>query len=117
MTAGLKTGTVLCPLEAVPQGTAKGVSLLAGSSEDGHFEIIIWHHLDGLRAFENSCPHLGMPLETFPDRFLTADGASLICSTHGALFDTAGTCFSGPCKNQTLKALPVRVDNGNIVLA
>jgi len=114
----LRPGTLLCPLEAVPLGTAKAVRLSVTASEtDTQFDIIIWHHPDGLRAFENSCPHLGMPLETFPDRFLSADGTTLVCSTHGAMFDATGLCFSGPCTNQSLAPLPIEIENGNIVLA
>ena len=113
-----QSGTLLCSLEAVPPGTAKGVSLsLNPSNPDAQFEIVVWHHPNGVRAFKNSCPHLGMPLETFPDRFLTADHKALVCSTHGAKFDGSGLCFFGPCKNQSLLSLPVQIKDGNIVLA
>ena len=112
----MKSGTILCPLDTVPPGTARGISL-PGDAVDRPLDIIVWHHATGPKAFKNSCPHLGMPLETFPDRFLTADGASLICSTHGAMFDAAGVCFSGPCKNQGLPPLPIKIEDGNIILA
>ncbi len=51
----------------------------------------------------NSCPHLGVPLEWQPDRFLGVDGELIQCSTHGALFTIhEGLCVSGPCSGQHL---------------
>jgi nitrite reductase/ring-hydroxylating ferredoxin subunit len=36
---------------------------------------------------------------------------------HGALFDIeSGTCVSGPCAGRGLRALPVRVERGYVML-
>ncbi len=82
----------------------------------GHiYDIILWRHGEEVRAFHNQCPHLGMPLETFPDRFLTADKQALICSTHGARFDKTGFCFAGPCKGKQLNGINVIEKDGKVI--
>lgn len=87
------------------------------SGPDGErLDIIIWREGDVLRGFVNQCPHLGLPLETFPDRFLSADGTHLICSAHGAQFDAEGACFAGPCKGASLQQLDLRIVDEMIIL-
>ena len=39
-----------------------------------------------VRAYENSCPHTGGPLDWVPDQFLTREKDMILCATHGALF-------------------------------
>ncbi len=39
-----------------------------------------------LYAYWNSCPHMGIPLNWMPEKFLDLDGIFLQCSSHGALF-------------------------------
>jgi len=70
-----------------------------------------------VRAYANHCPHAGFPLNSSPHGFL-APGASLIlCSMHGALFEIeTGRCVSGPCEGLGLRALPVRVEHGYVML-
>ncbi|MBV1912884.1 MAG: Rieske 2Fe-2S domain-containing protein [Cycloclasticus sp.] len=59
-----------------------------------------------LRAYKNSCPHTGAPLNWTPDQFLTRAGLYIQCSIHGAMFKTQnGECFAGPCTGKFLKAL------------
>jgi len=51
-----------------------------------------------LYAYWNSCPHMGIPLNWMPGKFLDLDGALLQCSAHGALFQiNSGECIGGPC--------------------
>lgn len=59
---------------------------------------------DGLiSVYVNSCPHLGIPMNMEPDRFLDVEKNFIICSTHGALFKIEdGECVSGPCLGQNL---------------
>lgn len=59
-----------------------------------------------LRAYKNSCPHTGAPLNWMPDQFLTRTGLYIQCSIHGAMFKTDnGECFAGPCSGKFLKSL------------
>jgi nitrite reductase/ring-hydroxylating ferredoxin subunit len=68
-------------------------------------------------AYINRCPHAGHPLNLRLDRFLTADGALILCNSHGAMFEIdTGVCVAGPCPGQSLRRIPVRVENGQVVL-
>jgi nitrite reductase/ring-hydroxylating ferredoxin subunit len=104
--------TALCRLADLDATGAKGVTLADGR------ELVVVAAPDGPRAYVNSCPHMQMPLETFPDRFLTADRTLLICSTHGARFRVEdGFCISGPCKGRALEAVAVTLADEAITLA
>jgi nitrite reductase/ring-hydroxylating ferredoxin subunit len=68
-------------------------------------------------AYENSCPHLGSPLDWVPDRFLDLERRHILCATHGALFRIAdGFCVGGPCAGKSLKPVASRVEAGGIYL-
>ena len=42
---------------------------------------------DAVFAYENYCEHVGHPLNWMPDAFLTKDRSSIICASHGALYE------------------------------
>jgi nitrite reductase/ring-hydroxylating ferredoxin subunit len=113
----------ICTLADMPINTARGFTLY-GAHDDEKLELIVWRsvlRLDGaetneLAAFVNQCPHMGLPLETFPDKFLSADGQSLICSAHGARFRFDGACFTGPCNGQSLHRVALTLRDGQIIL-
>jgi nitrite reductase/ring-hydroxylating ferredoxin subunit len=72
---------------------------------------------DRVFAYINVCPHLGTPLETFPDHFLDLGKRHLLCSMHGARFRISdGYCVFGPCLGKSLAAVPVAVVDGMVVL-
>jgi len=61
-------------------------------------------------AYQNSCMHLGHPMNWKPDSFLTKDRANIICSSHGAIYEIpTGLCTAGPCLGKSLRALPVEI--------
>lgn len=71
-----------------------------------------------LRAYKNSCPHTGAPLNWTPDQFLTKEGLYIQCSIHGAMFKTQnGECFAGPCGGKFLKALSFVEQSGMAYVA
>ena len=71
-----------------------------------------------LRGYVNRCPHAGHPLNLLPDRFLTPDGALLLCSSHGALFEKlTGFCVAGPCAGRSLTPVPLEERSGFVMLA
>jgi len=66
-------------------------------------------------AFENSCPHTGAPLNWSPHQFLDVEAEYIQCSLHGAIFRAAdGFCLRGPCIGESLKSLPVVLEEGVI---
>lgn len=78
----------------------------------------IVHHEGDYYAYVNRCPHVGTPLDLWPNEFFTEDGRALICSTHGAVFEAAsGRCTMGPCAGDTLTPLPVRREGDVVVVA
>lgn len=105
----------LCRIDALADpGTQNAV---LGEGED-ELDIIIVQTNGARHAYVNCCPHQHIPLETFPNRFLTADKKFLVCSGHGAKFalDT-GNCTSGPCIGQSLEKLAIAERDGAVYLA
>jgi nitrite reductase/ring-hydroxylating ferredoxin subunit len=66
-----------------------------------------------ITAFVNRCPHWGVGLNESHDDIW--DGDRLVCSVHGAEFDTqTGTCVAGPCEGSGLTQLTAVVDGESI---
>ncbi|AOY61953.1 Rieske (2Fe-2S) protein [Xanthomonas citri pv. glycines] len=106
------------PLVAVAQIPDAGVleveAVWGGSAES----LVLYRDGEQVRAWLNVCPHAGRRLDWAPGQFLkTADG-HLVCAAHGAAFELwAGECISGPCRGQSLVAVPVRIEAGQVLLA
>ena len=72
---------------------------------------------DQVRGYINHCPHAGHPLNLRPHQFLTADGALILCCSHGALFEKlTGLCIAGPCPGRNLRAIPLQILAGFVLL-
>lgn len=107
------SGVVLCRDDEIGEGEARGFLVGEGAARR---DVILVRRGGLLRAYVNSCPHQGTPLETFPDQFMDADGL-LVCSTHGARFRVEdGFCVSGPCAGKMLQAIVFTVDDGAVVV-
>lgn len=104
----------LCRSEELSDpGTA---NVVLGEGED-ELDIIIVRTGGKPHAYINSCPHQFIPLETFPNHFLTEDRRHLLCSGHGALFELAsGLCTRGPCLGRALDRLSITERDGMIYL-
>lgn len=112
----MTAGRVLCRLDEIPEPGGKGV-LLPGDGGRPH-DLVVVRFGGQLRAYVNSCPHVGTPLDTLPDRFFTRGGDQLLCSTHGARFEPlTGLCVAGPCAGARLRAVAVRLEGASVVLA
>jgi nitrite reductase/ring-hydroxylating ferredoxin subunit len=109
----MNEGFVLCRSSEIGDGQARGFVVGEGALRR---DVIVVRRGGVLRAYTNSCPHQGTPLETFPDKFLNEDGSLFVCSTHGARFRVEdGHCVSGPCLGKHLSALPLSVDADNVI--
>ncbi len=103
----------LCGIEEIPDGASRGFAPAPG----GFVGLFAVRRGGDVVVYVNACPHLGVPLDWMPDRFLSADGSHIVCSTHGATFAIAdGLCLSGPCRGRSLEAVPVRLDRGRILV-
>jgi nitrite reductase/ring-hydroxylating ferredoxin subunit len=71
-----------------------------------------------VRGYVDRCPHAGMPLAGFGDRYLTRTGDLILCATHGALFRPHdGMCVAGPCTGLALTVWPVAIEGDEVVCA
>jgi nitrite reductase/ring-hydroxylating ferredoxin subunit len=105
----------LCRLDEIPEGGARGFRF--GSGAD-FLSVLVLRRAGIVRAYENSCPHMGTPLNFLPDRFFDRDGRHLLCTTHGALFRVEdGYCLGGPCLGKSLRPLGVSIEDGAVLLA
>jgi nitrite reductase/ring-hydroxylating ferredoxin subunit len=104
---------VLCRLEDLPDGAAKGFPPAAGRFT-GLFAV---RKGDTVQVYINACPHIGTPLDWVPDRFLSADGTRIVCATHGAEFRIEdGLCLRGPCRGDALEQVLTRIKDGFVLV-
>lgn len=70
---------------------------------------------DAVYAYENYCMHVGQPLNWMPDAFLTKDRSSIICASHGAIYEIdTGLCVAGPCLGKSLRRVAVSIRDGTV---
>lgn len=103
----------LCRVEEVPEGGARGFRAAPG----GFTGLFAVKRAGCIHVYVNACPHIGLPLEPLPDRFLDTRRQTIICSVHGARFRIEdGVCIAGPCVGQALEAVPVRIVDGEVLV-
>lgn len=103
-----------CDIDALAPGRTEKFRLTCGGLRVDGFVV---NHEGRVYAYVNRCPHVGTPLDLWPNEFLGEDGQTIICSTHGALFaPDDGYCTAGPCAGDRLTALPVRVEGRAVVV-
>jgi nitrite reductase/ring-hydroxylating ferredoxin subunit len=103
----------LCRWEELPDGASKGFPPAAG----GFAGLFAVRQGDTVHVYVNSCPHLGVPLDWTPDRFLSHDGSRIVCATHGATFTIAdGVCDTGPCYSERLEPIMIQIKDGTLLV-
>lgn len=101
----------VCHQHDIDEAHARGFEL---DTDTGPIGLLVIRYEDQFYAYENHCPHLGIPLNWQPDEFLSIEKTHIQCSTHGALFEpTDGSCIMGPCSGDKLNALPIECDQDN----
>lgn len=99
--------TFLCHLHDLPTGAARGFDPF----ERGRDTVLALLVEGRPKVFLNDCPHLNVPMQYRKDRFMTPDGAFIVCFAHGARFlPESGLCVDGPCLGQSLTELTCSVD-------
>lgn len=101
-------------LEALRPGElAECEAVIDGEAES----LVLYREGDQVRAWLNVCPHAGRRLDWAPGQFLKSRDGLLVCAAHGAAFELAGgECVAGPCRGASLRAVPVRVEHGEVRL-
>jgi len=106
---------VICRLADVTDPGARAFTIGTG---DWPLRGFIVRVRDEVRGYVNHCPHAGHPLNLTPQRFLTHDGALILCGSHGALFDRlSGYCIAGPCVGRSLQPIALKFAGGFVLLA
>jgi len=114
MSNGTSPRHVLCRFDELADGGSKGFELGDGATA---LTLFVVRRGKKVFAYENSCPHTGGPLDWVPDQFMDEDKTHIMCATHGALFRAeTGQCLDGPCIGGWLRALPVTIENDEIIL-
>jgi len=97
----------LCRLDDIPDGQARGFP----GPEGSFIGLLAVRRGQRVFVYVNVCPHVGVPLEMMPHRFLDGAGRMIICAVHGARFRIEdGFCVSGPCAGDSLEAVETRID-------
>jgi nitrite reductase/ring-hydroxylating ferredoxin subunit len=102
----------LCRIDDIPESGCKGFprrrAASPACSQSGNAEK---------SSSTSTRPHLGVSLDWTPDRFLSADGSLIVCTTHGAEFRIEdGRCIRGPCSGDHLEAVSVQIRDGLILV-
>ncbi len=107
--------TVVAAIDQLPEGQLVERELsLAGELES----VLLLRRGGQVQAWLNLCPHAGRRLDYAPGQFLLSAGGELVCPVHGATFELqAGVCTAGPCRGHSLKALPVQLADGQVLLS
>ena len=108
-------GRLLCRLQDLRATGCREFRLGAG---DWPLRGFVVQSTRGVRAYINRCAHLAYPLNYLPHRFLSHDGAAIVCFVHGALFTRdEGLCIAGPCSGQSLAPIPIKQIDDCVLLA
>ncbi|TWG94348.1 nitrite reductase/ring-hydroxylating ferredoxin subunit [Luteimonas sp. J16] len=107
-----ETPRSLIRLDAIPDG---GFAEVEADVEGSAESVLLYREGDAVRAWLNVCPHAGRRLDWAPGQFLKTKDGLLVCAAHGASFELDhGECVAGPCRGESLRAVPVRVVDGEV---
>ncbi|NWK76600.1 Rieske 2Fe-2S domain-containing protein [Aquitalea sp. LB_tupeE] len=68
-------------------------------------------------GYVNACRHIPIELDLQDGNVFDLSGQYLVCSMHGALYlPNNGRCVGGPCRGQSLQALPLSEADGKVWL-
>tara|TARA_B100000780_G_C21015465_1_gene406793 strand:+ start:308 stop:751 length:444 start_codon:yes stop_codon:yes gene_type:complete len=102
----------------IAPGTAKSYSL-ARLDKEGNGRplplLVVRTENDVYYGYANICPHNQIWLNIGDGAFFSEDGCHLQCGRHGAKFEIdSGLCIEGPCEKESLEAIPLLVDDGDL---
>ncbi|MGE3866746.1 MAG: Rieske (2Fe-2S) protein [Hyphomonadaceae bacterium] len=108
-------GTRLVEIAAIEEPGAKCLDYAEG---EARFSLLVARQDGEVRAYENLCPHIRAPLETYDGEVRIVEKKYIMCAVHSACFRILdGSCLTGPALGQSLKAFPIEVDDGWAVAA
>ena len=104
---------LICPSEALVE-RGKGVRFQVEyfGSPAPAFAV---RQAGAVHAYLNRCAHVAMELDWQEGVFFDLAGRDLLCSTHGATYETrSGRCVGGPCNGSSLVKLRVEERAGGV---
>ena len=111
----MSAAAVIASLDALPEGEFSEAHALVGGEAES---LVLYRQGAQVRAWLNVCPHAGRRLDWAPGQFLKSKQGELVCAVHGATFAPGdGHCTGGPCRGGALRAVPVQVVDGQVILA
>ena len=90
--------------EDIPEGKLKGFEI-------GHNRFVVAHTAEGFFAVVDECIHDSAPIST--DR---VRGTEIMCTRHGGRFDLKTGAVTAPPAILLFDTLPVKVDEGDILV-
>lgn len=108
-------GSLLCRIDAVPDGACKEVRYGQG---DSAFAVLLYRHGKQVRAYVNLCPHFSLPLNARDNEFLVYADGLIMCAHHSAVFRLDdGKCLGGLPPSERLEVVPIQLMGEQIFLA
>lgn len=104
---------VACRVDEVPDGGVAGADL----PEPLGLPLVLRRNGGRFHAWLNVCPADGRRMDWTPGLF-DVEKNELHCPVRGAVFDLdrGGLCVSGPCRGHSLISVPVRTENGRVLV-
>ncbi len=109
--------TILCRLDKIEDGKGRAFTVEVDGAAHNIFVVRKGSLAYGYR---NICPHAARRLDHWvEDEFTNPTGEYIQCSSHDARFRIEdGVCFNGPIPGESLKPVPVSVDDdGHVILS
>ncbi|MBR2515335.1 MAG: Rieske 2Fe-2S domain-containing protein [Halomonas sp.] len=106
-------GAIVCPSNLIQEGKTHCLEII---SNGGSFPVIVTRIEGAIYCYVNACPHQYLPLNYRSESIISSDGSRLLCSAHGAAFDSkTGNCLTGAFDK--LDAIPVfENQEGNVCI-
>ena len=109
----LPPGTRLCRADEIAEGAGRVVPIGPGWPVP---EVIVVRRGERWIGYHNRCAHMAVPLNLLANVFIVGD--ALICDHHSARFRIDdGYCTTGPCKGESLAAIPLAIRDGAVFVA
>lgn len=108
-------GTVLGPLEEVPDGEAREYVFGRGTTI---FSMFVVRRGEKVYGYLNLCPHYSSPLNYRAGEFMNEERTRIRCTMHYSEFRIEdGFGIAGAALNCWLDPVPVEVEDGQIIIS
>ena len=109
-------GLVICALSDLPDGQA---TMFDYGPPPKPFRLLVLRSQDEIFGYVNRCAHFGVPLAQKQEHLKFIPHKSISCNVHYARYRWRdGVCdWGGDCEGESLIAVPLKIVDGQIVIA